>query len=95
MRLINDREQDNRLTFWVAFRYIHRNCELLREEKYSNLYRMMKGFFYRMYWQGGVEETKEQIERLFELGSEDNITIDIDMINRLVDEFEKNPYVLR
>ena len=94
MQLLNDRDE-NRMIFWFAFRYIHRNCELLREEKYSSLYKMMKDFFFRMYWRGSVEETKEYIEHLFMFESEDNTTIDLDAINHLVEEYEKNPYVLR
>ena len=94
MKLINDKEINKRMVFWLAYRYLYKNRSLLEEQKYNDLFKMMNDFFFRLYWKGSIENTKTEIEYLFNLESEQCITVDLDVIDQLVEQYEKNPFVL-
>lgn len=94
MKLINDKEINKRMVFWLAYRYLYKNRSLLEEQKYNDLFKMMNDFFFRLYWKGSIESTRIAIENLFTLESENRIEINLDVISCLVEEYEKNPFVL-
>lgn len=94
MKLINEAEENKRMVFWFAYRYLYKNRHLLEQSKYNDLFKMMNDFFFRLYWQKSIEDTKSLIENLFRFESERHITINLDVIDQLVEQYEKNPFVL-
>ena len=91
MLLTNWEKSQYVLRVWFVYRYFCQNPWVLANERYKSFHKILDEYFMQKYGLETEEQTRKGIEELFKLESERPITINDEIINQLIDIYEKNP----
>ena len=91
---LNSPIEKYRLKAWFVYRYFCQNGSSLKNRRYYDFFIKLDDFFLNKYKRETESETRLVIKQLFRYESEEGFTIDNEVIDALIDEYELNPFLL-